>query len=74
MDFKIRRPKTEYFGELEDGTFFLYDNELYFKTRIEADLDSTNAVRLTRGVRCIFVDTEIVYPLVLNGDFSIILE
>lgn len=74
MDFKVKRPKTEYFGELEDGTFFLYNNELYFKTCLEEGLDNTNAVRLTRGVRCIFVDAEIVYPLTLNGDFSIILE
>lgn len=74
MDFKVKLPKKEYFGELENGTFFLYNNELYFKTCLEAGLDNTNAVRLTQGIRCIFVDTEIVYPLTLNGDFSIILE
>ena len=74
MDFKVKLPKKEYFGELENGTFFLYENELYFKTCLEAGLDNTNAVRLTQGIRCIFVDTEIVYPLTLNGDFSIILE
>lgn len=74
MDFKVKLPKTEYFGELENGTFFLYDGELYFKTCLEEGLDNTNAVRLARGVRCIFVDTEIVYPLTLNGDFSVILE
>lgn len=74
MDFKVKRPKMEYFGELENGTFFLYNDELYFKTCLEPGLDNTNAVRLTRGIRCIFNDDEAVYPLVLNGDFSIILE
>ena len=74
MDFKVKLPKKEYFGELENGTFFLYENELYFKTCLEEGLDNTNAVRLAQGIRCIFVDTEIVYPLTLNGDFSIILE
>lgn len=74
MDFKVKRPKTEYFGELENGTFLLYNNELYFKTCPEASLDNTNAVRLTRGIRCIFSGHELVYPLTLNGDFSVILE
>lgn len=74
MDFKVKLPKTEYFGELENGTFFLYDNELYFKTCLEPGLDNTNAVRLTRGIRCIFNDDESIYPLTLNGDFSVILE
>ena len=74
MDFKVKRPKIEYFGELENGTFFLYGDELYFKTCLEAGLDSTNAVRLTRGIRCIFGGDELVYPLTLNGDFSVILE
>ena len=32
MDFKVKCPKMEYFGELENGTFFLYNDELYFKT------------------------------------------
>lgn len=74
MDFKVKRPKTEYFGELEDGTFFLFNNEVYFKACLEADHDNTNAVRLTQGTKRIFVDAEIVYPLTLNGDFSVILE
>lgn len=74
MDFKVKRPKTEYFGELENGTFFLYDNELYFKTCLEEGLDNTNAVRLTRRVRCVFDDDEVVYPLALNGNFSVILD
>lgn len=74
MDFKVKRPKTEYFGELENGTFFLYDDELYFKTCLEPGLDNTNAVRLTRGIRCIFGGDELVYPLTLDGDFSLILE
>lgn len=74
MDFKIHRPKVEYFGELEDGTFFLSNDELYFKTCLEVGLDDTNAVRLTRGVRCVFNDDEVVYPLALNGDFSVILD
>lgn len=74
MDFKIRRPKWEFFGELEDGTFFLSGDELYFKTCLEVGLDNTNAVRLTRGVRCVFNDEEEVYPLTLNGDFSVILD
>ena len=74
MDFKVKRPKIEYFGELENGTFFLYSDELYFKTCLEAGLDNTNAVRLPRGIRCIFNDDEIVYPLTLDGEFSVILE
>ena len=74
MDFKVKRPKTEYFGELENGTFFLYNDEIYFKTCLEEGLDNTNAVRFTRGIRCIFNDVEIVYPLTLDGEFSLILE
>ena len=74
MDFKVKCPKIAYFGELENGTFFLSEDELYFKTYLEAGLDNTNAVRLTRGIKCIFNDDEIVYPLTLDGDFSIILE
>ena len=74
MDFKVKRPKMEYFGELENGTFFLYNDEIYFKTCLEAGLDNTNAVRLTRGIRCIFKDDEIVYPLTLDGEFFLILE
>lgn len=74
MDFKVKRPKMEYFGELENGTFFLYSDELYFKTCLEPGLDNTNAARLTRGIRCIFNDDEVVYPLTLDGDFSVILE
>lgn len=74
MDFKIRRPKWEYFGELENGTFFLSNNELFFKTCLEEGLDNTNAVILTRGARCVFEDDEVVYPLTLNGDFSVILD
>ena len=74
MDFKVKRPKIEYFGELENGTFFLYNDEIYFKTCLEPGLDNTNAVRLTRGIRCIFNDDEIVYPLTLDGEFSLILE
>lgn len=74
MDFKVKRPKIAYFGELKNGTFFLSEDELYFKTYLEAGLDNTNAVRLTRGIRCTFNDDEVVYPLALNGDFSVILE
>ena len=74
MDFKVKRPTIEYFGELENGTFFLYNDEIYFKTCLEAGLDNTNAVRFTRGIRCIFGGDEIVNPLTLNGDFSVILE
>ena len=74
MDFKVKRPKAECFGELENGTFFLYNDELYFKTCLEPGLDNTNAVRLTRGIKCIFNDDEVVNPLTLNGDFSVILE
>ena len=74
MDFKVKCTKMEYFGELENGTFFLYNDELYFKTCLEAGLDNTNAVRLTRGIRCIFDGDELIYPLALNGDFSVILE
>lgn len=74
MDFKVKRPKAEYFGELEDGTFFLSNNEVYFKARLEIGFDNTNAVRLTQGTKRIFDDDEIVYPLTLNGDFSVILE
>lgn len=74
MDFKVKRPKAEYFGELEDGTFFLSNNEVYFKARLEIGFDNTNAVRLTQGGKRIFDDDEIVYPLILNGDFSVILE
>ena len=33
MDFKVKRPKMEYFGELENGTFFLYNDEIYFKEK-----------------------------------------
>ena len=54
--------------------FFLYKDEIYFKARLEIGFDNTNAVRLTRGIRCIFGGDEIVYPLTLNGDFSVILE
>ena len=74
MDFKVKRPKIAYFGELENGTFFLYNDGIYFKTYLEAGFDNTNAVRLTRGVKCIFNDDENVYPLTLDGDFSVILE
>lgn len=74
MDFKVKRPKMEFFGELENGTFFLCDNELYFKTCLEEGLDNTNAVKLTQGVRCIFDGDEVVFPLTLNGDFSVILD
>ena len=74
MDFKVKRPKMEYFEKLGNGTFFLYNDELYFKTCLEAGLDNTNAVRLARGIRCIFGGDELVYPLTLNGDFSVILE
>lgn len=74
MDFKVKLPKTEYFGELEDGTFFLFNNEIYLKACLDIGFDNTNAVRLTQGTKRIFVDAEIVYPLVLNGDFSMILE
>lgn len=74
MDFKVRRPKMKYFGELEDGTFFLSNNEVYFKACLEIGFDNTNAVGLTQGTKRIFNDGEIVYPLVLNGGFSIILE
>lgn len=74
MDFKVKRPKTKCFGELEDGTFFLSNNEVYFKACLEIGFDNTNAVRLTQGTKRIFDDDEIIYPLVLNGDFSVILE
>ena len=74
MDFKVKRPKAECFGKLEDGTFFLYKDEVYFKARLEIGFDNTNAVRLTQGGKRIFDDDEIVYPLILDGDFSLILE
>ena len=74
MDFKVKRPKAECFGELENGTFFLYKYEVYFKARLEIGFDNTNAVRLTQGGKRIFDDDEIVYPLTLDGDFSLILE
>ena len=74
MDFKVKRPKIEYFGELENGTFFLYNDEIYFKARLEIGFDNTNAVRLTQGGKRIFNDDEIVYPLTLDGEFSLILE
>lgn len=74
MDFKVKRPKIAYFGELENGTFFLSEDELYFKTCLEAGPDNTNAVRLTRGIKCIFNDDEVVNPLTLDGDFSVILD
>ena len=74
MDFKVKRPKAECFGKLEDGTFFLYKDGVYFKTHLEIGFDNTNAVRLTRGIRCIFDSDELVYPLTLDGEFSLILE
>ena len=74
MDFKVKRPKAECFGELENGTFFLYKDEIYFKARLEIGFDNTNAVRLTRGIRCIFGGDELIYPLTLDGEFSLILE
>ena len=74
MDFKVKCPKTEYFGELENGTFFLYKDEIYFKARLEIGFDNTNAVRLTQGGKRIFDDDEIVYPLTLDGEFSLTLE
>lgn len=71
MDFKVKRPKNEYFYNLEIGTFFLYGGDIYFKTE---ERGSMNCVCLNSKTLESIEENTHVSPLVLNGEFSLVLE